>query len=431
MYDVLVPSTKRDPREKKILYEIRVISEERCGRFEVKDRASKAWSVWKRWAECRKLSEALKSGVVVAGGLPPFPEHAKQAVLTLGKGSEKRQAELEVWLKKLFAALCKDRDIFYDHRLVEFFGGYICPDKVEAEVREASDEPIILGPPPGEAPAAPPPPPPEEKTEEPAASSGYPDYIHRVAGDGLAVAHPDEARPKRRPSANRVGPPKTFEIPIPGSLVRIGDDVIEPLHGWQGLESRNAVGVVVSSAFDQATKSTSVVVAFNAPARFVADVSELVAQDDDDAEADLVGRILNAHNDYEGLAYAKYKPHKPFKTTESSKAQSPRGYQFSDVIATPETIHLEQNESFTYVSTRTGAKTTYTYTTETEDYSTPAPEPPKSSSWLCAYPQADDATLTDEDEQIPIQRYPDAAGDGYEDDMFNIMLCNSSTVEAI
>ncbi|KAH8046915.1 hypothetical protein JL722_13411 [Aureococcus anophagefferens] len=383
MYDVLVPSTKRDPREKKILYEIRVISEERCGRFEVKDRASKAWSVWKRWAECRKLSEALKSGVVVAGGLPPFPEHAKQAVLTLGKGSEKRQAELEVWLKKLFAALCKDRDIFYDHRLVEFFGGYICPDKVEAEVREASDEPIILGPPPGEAPAAPPPPPPEEKTEEPAASSGYPDYIHRVAGDGLAVAHPDEARPKRRPSANRVGPPKTFEIPIPGSLVRIGDDVIEPLHGWQGLESRNAVGVVVSSAFDQATKSTSV-----------------------------------------------YKPHKPFKTTESSKAQSPRGYQFSDVIATPETIHLEQNESFTYVSTRTGAKTTYTYTTETEDYSTPAPEPPKSSSWLCAYPQADDATLTDEDEQIPIQRYPDAAGDGYEDDMFNIMLCNSSTVEA-
>ncbi|KAH8046179.1 hypothetical protein JL722_13782 [Aureococcus anophagefferens] len=275
MYDVLVPSTKRDPREKKILYEIRVISEERCGRFEVKDRASKAWSVWKRWAECRKLSEALKSGVVVAGGLP-FPEHAKQAVLTLGKGSEKRQAELE------------------------------------------------------------------------------------------------------------------------------------------GLESRNAVGVVVSSAFDQATKSASVVVAFNAPARFVADVSELVAQDDDDAEADLVGRILNAHNDYEGLAYAKYKPHKPFKTTESSKAQSPR----------------LPNESFTYVSTRTGAKTTYTYTTETEDYSTPAPEPPKSSSWLCAYPQADDATLTDEDEQIPIQRYPDAAGDGYEDDMFNIMLCNSSTVEA-
>jgi hypothetical protein len=212
--------------------------------------------------------------------------------------------------------------------------------------------------------------------------------------------------------------------------VRIGDDVIEPLHGWQGLESRNAVGVVVSSAFDQATKSTSVVVAFNAPARFVADVSELVAQDDDDAEADLVGRILNAHNDYEGLAYAKYKPHKPFKTTESSKAQSPRGYQFSDVIATPETIHLAQNESFTYVSTRTGAKTTYTYATETDDYSTPAPEPPKSSSWLCAYPQADDATLTDEDEQIPIQRYPDAAGDGYEDDMFNIMLCNSSTVEA-
>ncbi|KAH8067163.1 hypothetical protein JL721_7862 [Aureococcus anophagefferens] len=353
MYDVLVPSTKRDPREKKILYEIRVISEERCGRFEVKDRASKAWSVWKRWAECRKLSEALKSGVVVAGGLPPFPEHAKQAVLTLGKGSEKRQAELEVWLKKLFAALCKDRDIFYDHRLVEFFGGYICPDKVEAEVREASDEPIILGPPPGEAPAAPPPPPPEEKTEEPAASSGYPDYIHRVAGDGLAVAHPGEARPKRRPSANRVGPPKTFEIPIPGSSC--------------------------ASATTSSSPSTA-------------------------------GRASR-------LAYAKYKPHKPFKTTESSKAQSPRGYQFSDVIATPETIHLEQNESFTYVSTRTGAKTTYTYTTETEDYSTPAPEPPKSSSWLCAYPQADDATLTDEDEQIPIQRYPDAAGDGYEDDM--------------
>ena len=72
------------------------------------------------------------------GGLPPFPEHVKQAVLTLGNGSRRRREALEAWLKALFAVLNKDRDIFYDAVPVDFFGGYICLDllKDDSEIRD-------------------------------------------------------------------------------------------------------------------------------------------------------------------------------------------------------------------------------------------------------------------------------------------------------
>ena len=187
----------------------------------------------------------------------------------------------------------------------------------------------------------------------------------------------------------------------PGSLVRLSDEVIEPIHGWQGLVSRNAVGVVVSSAFDQATKSTSVVVAFNDPSRFVADVSELIPQEEDDMEADLVGRILNAHNSYEGLAYARYAPHKKFQVPKNLDVKSKShasGYQFSEVIATPETVHLEPSTvTYTYTSTRTVEESPVTY-------ETPEPTTPETNTWLCMGQADDGRAPLDADDDLEVTR---------------------------
>ena len=84
------------------------------------------------------------------------------------------------------------------------------------------------------------------------------------------------------------GLPKSVGSP----QVRLADDVERPLHGWQGLADRAAIGVVVNSSFCEDAGRTVVVVAFATAPRFKADVSEVVARDEDAVENDLVGRIL-------------------------------------------------------------------------------------------------------------------------------------------
>ena len=58
----------------------------------MRNQASKSWVVSKRWSEVRTFYDAIKAGLTLPGGLPPFPEHVKQAVLTLGNGSRRRRA---------------------------------------------------------------------------------------------------------------------------------------------------------------------------------------------------------------------------------------------------------------------------------------------------------------------------------------------------
>lgn len=80
---------------------------------------------------------------------------------------------------------------------------------------------------------------------------------------------------------------------LPGTLVRIRDDVTLPLHGWQGLdEHRHTIGVVMSAHDDTA------VVAFKSPNRWVGVQSELDIIDHEDDSNDVVRKILCAHDDF-------------------------------------------------------------------------------------------------------------------------------------
>lgn len=295
--------------------------------------------------------------------------------------------------------------------------------EMDPERRPSLPPVMVMPPPPAEFEAAASPAPAAERPRSDAAPGAYPDFIH-----------PDEAARPRRPSRAAPSGPRTYDVPAPGALVRLGDHVVEPAHGWQGLSTRNAVGVVVSSAFDEGSGRTRVVVAFNEPTRWVADVSELVAADEDAAEEDLVGRILDAHNTYEGMAYAKYAPTRRFVVPDAPEPRRAAGYQFSDVITTPELVHLDPPELPPPGAAAPRRDLDADPYMEPETYATPDPEPPR-RAWLCAGREdADgDADADDGDGEPPLEvtkTYVDDPEDGYDGDMLNILLCNSSTVEA-
>lgn len=80
---------------------------------------------------------------------------------------------------------------------------------------------------------------------------------------------------------------------LPGTLVRIRNDVTQPVHGWQGLhEHRHTVGVIVSAHDETA------VVAFKSPKRWIGVQSELDTIEHEDDGNDLVCKILGAHDDF-------------------------------------------------------------------------------------------------------------------------------------
>ena len=300
LYDVAVPRVA--PRDHKLCYEVRV-RRHGAGRAD-------AWAVHKRWSEARDMARAL-SQIRGLPPLPPFPDSVKQALIASSAGGEKRRAALEAYLKRLFRALGDRRDRYYAPALVAFFGGRICPDGRDRPPKPKA--PLRPRPPPEVAPEPPmkPPKPPAPRTYH-VPSAGA--MARRPSGRRRASFFSSGSQAPTGAVLQKPTPPAClrcakmiYDRGLPKSVgspqVRLADDVERPLHGWQGLADRAAIGVVVNSSFCEDAGRTVVVVAFATAPRFKADVSEVVARDEDAVENDLVGRILNAHNSFEGLAY--------------------------------------------------------------------------------------------------------------------------------